>query len=104
MEIREVDVAIIGAGTAGLNARREVEKAGLDWVMIESGPYGTTCARVGCMPSKLLIAAAERAHDIKTSGLFGIDVKDWQIDGKAVMERVQRERDRFAGFVVRSTE
>ena len=29
METRDVDVAVIGAGTAGLNARREIEKAGL---------------------------------------------------------------------------
>ena len=29
--------------------------------MIDPGPFGTTCARVGCMPSKLLIAAAEAA-------------------------------------------
>ena len=30
-------------------------------VLIEGGPYGTTCARVGCMPSKLLIAAVDRS-------------------------------------------
>ena len=54
----DTDVAIIGAGSAGLNARREVERAGKRWLLIEAGAYGTTCARVGCMPSKLLIAAA----------------------------------------------
>ena len=100
-----VDVAIIGAGTAGLNARREVERAGKRSVLIESGPYGTTCARVGCMPSKLLIAAADVAHEITGANRFGIAVKDaWRIDGQAVMDRVRRERDRFAGFVVKSTE
>src|SRR6185312_10220614 len=55
----EVDVAVIGAGTAGLGAYRAARAAGARTVLIESGPYGTTCARVGCMPSKLLIAAAE---------------------------------------------
>lgn len=103
MQIREVDVAIVGAGTAGLNARRECEKAGVDWVIIESGPYGTTCARVGCMPSKLLIAAAENAHEVERSEFFGVNVEKWEIDGKAVMDRVRRERDRFVGFVVEST-
>lgn len=104
MKTREVEVAIIGAGTAGLNARRECEQAGVDWVLIESGPYGTTCARVGCMPSKLLIAAAESAHDVQRSEMFGIDVDQWSVDEKAVMERVRSERDRFVGFVVESTE
>ena len=57
-----VDVAVIGAGTAGLAAYRTAVSHGKRAVVIESGPYGTTCARVGCMPSKLLIAAAEAAH------------------------------------------
>lgn len=106
METRQVDVAIIGAGTAGLNAQKEAEKAGKDWVLIESGPYGTTCARVGCMPSKLLIAAADAAHGIERAGSFGIDVdpEGWDVDERAVMERVRRERDRFAGGVKESTE
>ena len=105
MQTRTVDVAIIGAGTAGLNARREVVNAGGSALLIESGPYGTTCARVGCMPSKLLIAAADVAHEVAGANRFGIDVaKGWGINGSAVMDRVRRERDRFAGFVVESTE
>ena len=105
METRQADVAIIGAGSAGLNARREVEKAGGKPLLIESGPYGTTCARVGCMPSKLLIAAADVAHDADGAHRFGIDMVDGvRIDGKRVMERVRSERDRFAGFVVEDTE
>jgi dihydrolipoamide dehydrogenase len=104
METLNVDVAVIGAGTAGLNARRQVEKSGRSVVMIESGPYGTTCARVGCMPSKLLIAAADAAHEARHAGRFGVEVDDVRIDGPAVLERVRRERDRFVGFVVRDTE
>ncbi|MCA3370219.1 MAG: FAD-dependent oxidoreductase, partial [Roseomonas sp.] len=103
MDTRKVDVAIIGAGTAGLNARREVEKQGGRPLMIEGGAYGTTCARVGCMPSKLLIAAAEAAHAIKGAAQFGLPATA-HIDGAAVMARVQRERDRFVGFVVAGTE
>jgi len=101
METRKVDVAVIGAGSAGLNARREVEKAGLRPVMIESGPYGTTCARVGCMPSKLLIAAAETAHTIAGADRFGVRVsKGYDVDGPAVLERVRRERDRFVRLTI----
>ena len=93
------DVAILGAGTAGLNARRAVENEGRTAVMIDPGPYGTTCARVGCMPSKLLIAAAEAVHTAQKGGVFGFRA-DIAIDGPAVMERVRRERDRFVGFVL----
>src|SRR6187397_52277 len=99
-----VDVAVIGAGTAGLAAYRAAKNAGASAVLIESGAYGTTCARVGCMPSKLLIAAADAAHTARTAGGFGVRVPEVRVDGSAVLERVRKERDRFVGFVVESTE
>ena len=104
METSKVDVAVIGAGSAGLTARREAEKHGASVALIESGPYGTMCARVGCMPSKLLIAAAEVAQEIERAPLFGIEAGSPRIDGPAVLARVRRERDRFVGFVVEDTE
>ncbi len=105
METRNVDVAIIGSGSAGLNARQEVEKAGGRPLLIESGPYGTTCARFGCMPSKLLIAAADVAREVAGANHFGLDIANgWKVDGPKVLERVRRERDRFVSFVVEDTE
>ncbi|MDO0944731.1 dihydrolipoyl dehydrogenase [Chromohalobacter israelensis] len=105
MEVRKVDVAIIGAGTAGLGAYRAAKAHTDSVVMIEGGPYGTTCARVGCMPSKLLIAAAEAAHHARDTAPFGINVSgEVSVDGRAVMDRVRRERDRFVGFVIESVE
>jgi len=93
----EVDVAVIGAGSAGLRAYRNARQHADQVVLIEGGEYGTTCARVGCMPSKLLIAAAESAHHARGADKFGIRVSDVQVDGRAVMERVRTERDRFVG-------
>ncbi len=101
MQTREVDVAIIGAGTAGLGAYREVQKETDRVVLVEGGPHGTTCARVGCMPSKLLIAAADAAHEAREADQFGIRT-EVAIDSAAVMERVRRERDRFVGGVLKS--
>ncbi len=95
-----VDVAIIGAGTAGMAAYKAARTHGKRAVLIESGPYGTTCARVGCMPSKLLIAAAESAHAVRLAPAFGVRAGSPHIDGKAVMARVRSERDRFVGFVL----
>ena len=94
------DVAVIGAGTAGLAAFRAAEAAGADAVLIERGPGGTTCARVGCMPSKLLVAAAAAAHDARHAGLFGVSVAGVSVDGPAVMGRVRAERDHFVGAVL----
>jgi len=99
-----VDVAVIGTGTAGMSAYRAARAEGARVVAIESGPYGTTCARVGCMPSKLLIAAADAAHMLDLAPGFGVHPEGKRIDGRAVMERVRRERDRFVGFVLESVE
>ena len=96
-----VDVAIIGAGTAGLAAYKNAIKYTDKVLVIENGKFGTTCARVGCMPSKLLVAAAESAHSLQKTSEFGINIKGKiSIDGKKVMQRIKRERDRFVGFVL----
>jgi len=105
MKVAQVDVAIIGAGTAGLTAYRTARAEGATAILIEGGAYGTTCARVGCMPSKLLIAAADAAHAIETAPGFGVHHGGVvRIDGRAVMDRMKRERDRFVDFVLRDVE
>ncbi len=100
MNIRNVEVAIIGAGTAGMSAYREVRKHTDSIALVERGPFGTTCARVGCMPSKLLIAPAEARHHLSLLPAFGIHSDAGKVDGAAVMRRVREERDRFVGFVL----
>lgn len=105
MQEAQFDVAVIGAGTAGLNAYRSVKKAGKSAVLIEDGPYGTTCARVGCMPSKLLIAAADAAHQTALMPKFGVHIDgSVRIEGTEVMQRVKSERDRFVSFILDDVE
>ncbi|HIF9100157.1 TPA: dihydrolipoyl dehydrogenase [Photobacterium damselae] len=101
MKTLNVDVAVIGGGTAGLGSYRAAKAYTDSVVMIEGGPYGTTCARVGCMPSKLLIAAAESVHQIEKAPGFGVHPQgEIVINGREVMDRVKHERDRFVGFVL----
>src|SRR5690606_14911331 len=104
-EDQRVDVAIVGAGTAGLAALREVSKRTEDFVLINDGPYGTTCARVGCMPSKALIAAADAFHSHTNFEEFGIRNADaLTLDMPAVLHRVRALRDHFVTGVLKSTE
>lgn len=102
MKAASCDVAIIGAGTAGLAAREAASAAGAKTILIEAGPGGTTCARYGCMPSKLLLAAADAAREVgRAPGLgFGRRTR-LSVDGEAVMTRVRRERDRFVAAILR---
>ncbi len=99
MKSMNVEYAIIGAGTSGLGAYSKISRKTDSVVMIQDGPYGTTCARVGCMPSKLLITAADSAHHLVTSEFFGVEARG-HVDGRKVMERLRRERDQR--FVARN--
>ena len=102
MSERNVDIAIIGGGTAGMVAWRQARKHTDRVVLIEGDQFGTTCARVGCMPSKLLIAAADAHHAAQQAGQFGIHADGIRVDGQAVMARVRRERDRFVASVLKA--
>ena len=92
--IETCDVAVIGAGTAGLVAERQARKHGASTRLIDVGFVGTTCASVGCMPSKLLIAAADAAQAVRDAAQFGISATP-RVDGVAVMRRLRRYRDAF---------
>lgn len=98
------DVIVIGGGTAGLGAYRQAKKLGKKALIVEANDFVTTCASVGCMPSKLLIAASENMHEIKKSSGFGINVGNVSIDEEKLLNRVRSERDRFVGFVKEGAE
>ncbi len=101
MEERRVDVAIIGSGSAGLYALGRVKASGRSFVLINGGEPGTTCARVGCMPSKAFIQVAEDFHRPAVLGRYGgAGYKEITIDHAEVMEYVQHMRDTFVDRVL----
>ncbi len=101
---REVDVVIIGSGTAGLSALGQVRKRTDNFVVINDGPYGTTCARVGCMPSKMLIEAADVYHKRLLYEEMGFRLSGTlKVDDRAVLKRVRKLRDKLVANVNRAT-
>lgn len=94
---KHLDIAILGAGTAGLNAMGQVRRHGKDFLLIDGAAeeqLGTTCARVGCMPSKAFIHIAEEFHARKQFYKFGIEGGSaLTVDTATAMERVQTVRD-----------
>ena len=101
MEERKVEVAIIGSGSAGLYSLSKVRPSGKSWVLINGGHTGTTCARVGCMPSKAVIQVAEDFYRRKIFNRYGIEGQDdMRIDYSEAMEYVQDLRDTFVDRVL----
>lgn len=103
--MKEYDVVIIGAGSGGLSARREVAKKTDNYLVVNSGPLGTTCARVGCMPSKVLIQTANdfyRRDKFSTEGIIGAE--NLTLNKVKIMQHVRSLRDRFVRGVVSDME
>lgn len=73
-EILTPDICVIGAGAGGLSVAAAAAAFGVPVVLIEKGSMGGDCLNVGCVPSKALIAAARRAHEVRKGAQFGIDV------------------------------
>ena len=93
---KKVEVAIIGAGSAGLFALSQVKRKTDNYVLINGGELGTTCARVGCMPSKVLIQVADDFHRkalFEREGINGAEALS--VDVAESMEHVQDLRDVF---------
>jgi len=91
---RRVDVAVIGAGHAGLNAIKEIRKVTENYVLINGGQLGTTCARIGCLPSKVALHLAETHNNSAHGSNLGIEGGEGiQVDTAQTMERIRDLRD-----------
>ncbi|NCC50470.1 MAG: dihydrolipoyl dehydrogenase [Spartobacteria bacterium] len=104
MNERRTDIAVIGAGSAGLSAFREALRHTENVLLIDPGPLGTTCARTGCMPSKALIHTAAtfyQRHFFKDQGVDGAEMLSGKIP--LALKRVRTHRERFAGGMEQRT-
>lgn len=83
----KADIAVIGAGSAGLSVASGAAQLGLKVVLFEKGEMGGDCLNYGCVPSKALIAAAHAAHDARTAARLGVHAEP-RVDFAAVMAHV----------------
>ncbi|MEX0868364.1 MAG: FAD-dependent oxidoreductase, partial [Nitriliruptoraceae bacterium] len=87
-DLQRYDLAVLGGGTAGLTAAVAAARQGARTVLIERARTGGDCLWTGCVPSKALLAAAERAHHARTSHALGVHVDGARVDFPDVMRHV----------------
>ena len=92
------DLAVVGAGAAGLSAAQTAAAAGKAVVLVTSGELGGECTWNGCVPSKALIHAAGVCHSARHAGDVGIRVGSVEVDFPAVIAHVQDTIARIARF------
>jgi dihydrolipoamide dehydrogenase len=90
--MKKYDAVIIGSGCGAIIAD-EAAGHGLKTALIDKGPLiGGTCLNWGCIPSKLLIAVADRILEIGQAGKLGVTAEIENIDFAAIMNRIRRSR------------
>lgn len=66
------DYLVIGGGSGGMASARRAAEYGAKVALIEKGVIGGTCVNVGCVPKKVMWAAAshmENLHDMNEYGM-----------------------------------
>ncbi len=87
-EVLKVDIAVIGAGSAGLSVAAGAAQLGASTVLIEKGVMGGDCLNTGCVPSKALLASAKAARRWRTDAVLGVRYAPPEVDFAAVNRHV----------------
>jgi glutathione reductase (NADPH) len=57
--IEQFDLVVIGTGSGAFGVAQACAEAGWKVAIVDSLPYGGTCALRGCDPKKMLVAVTE---------------------------------------------
>jgi mycothione reductase len=87
--VKKYDVIVVGSG-CGMIIAEEATAHGLKVALVDKGPLGGTCLNLGCIPSKILIKAADRMVEIQEAPKLGIKVEVSNVDFSAIMKRMRK--------------
>lgn len=91
----DYDVIVIGGGNAGQAAAGAAIEAGKTVALIEGRDIGGTCPNRGCVPKKILVAAAEALDTIDRAGGLDIEIGEARLDWGAL---ISRKREMIGGM------
>src|SRR5438128_1123234 len=82
---RHYDLVVVGTGTTSGVASR-CREAGWTVAVVDSRPFGGTCALRGCVPKKILVSAAEAVHAARDMTGIGVPAGALAIDWPELMK------------------
>lgn len=93
------DLIVIGAGSAGYNGAASAARLGLKVALVDGAKeLGGLCILRGCMPSKAILAAANRLRVARESAEFGLSASDATLDVPKMIARKDRLIAEFADY------
>jgi len=84
--MKNFDLIVVGTGAAGASAAFECRSAGWNVAIIDSRPFGGTCALRGCDPKKVLVGATEVIERTRQMAGKGVSCNDVKIDWPALIQ------------------
>ena len=88
-------VLILGGGPAGYVAALRASQLGASVALVESREIGGTCLNRGCVPTKAIVAGAERLRAVREAAQFGVRAGEPRLDFPALMSRKEHVTDRL---------
>jgi len=83
-------VAVIGSGSGAFAAAIKSAEGGARVTMIEAGTIGGTCVNIGCVPSKIMIRAAQIAHHHSSHPFDGLPRYEPAVDRRRLVAQQTR--------------
>ena len=87
------DVIVLGSGPGGYVTAIRASQLGLKTAVIEKESLGGVCLNWGCIPTKALLKSAQVFEYLKHAGDYGLQVKDYDKDFDAVVNRSRNVAD-----------
>ena len=97
--MQKFDVFVLGGGPGGYVAAIRASQLGLKVGLVEKENLGGVCLNWGCIPTKALIKSAEVFSLVNNANLFGVSVKDVDVDILAVVKRSRKIAEKLSGGV-----
>ena len=80
-------ILVLGGGPAGYVAAGRAAQLGAEVTLVEAREIGGTCLNRGCIPTKAMVAGAERLHEARTAPEYGVLTGAVCVDFPAFMAR-----------------
>ena len=91
----DYEVAVVGAGPAGLVAAVRAAELGRRTVVLQDGPLGGTCVHTGCVPTRVLAKTARLLRDVRGSGEYGIETGPATVHWDRLKVKIQQVIDQI---------
>ncbi|HIU64957.1 MAG TPA: FAD-dependent oxidoreductase [Candidatus Avacidaminococcus intestinavium] len=94
--MKTYDLIVIGTGAGNIVLDAALAK-GLKCAVIEKGRFGGTCLNRGCIPTKVLVTAADYLRQIEELPAIGVIVgkatMDWPVISRRVWEKINESKE-----------